>query len=70
MGGAWTDRTDFKAFDRDDNGDVYLRDLLTGTGFGIRTVLLGFLLKTDIAWSFNLKESSPPKFYFSVGADL
>jgi len=70
MGGAWNDRNDFKGIDKDASGNVYLHDLLTGTGFGIRTIFLGFLLKTDIAWSFNLQYSSPPKFYFSVGADL
>jgi hypothetical protein len=70
MGGAWEHRSDFKAFDRNANGDLYLRDLLTGAGYGVRMVFLGFLLKMDVAWSFNLQETSVPKYYFSVGADI
>ncbi len=70
MGAAWTHRTDFKAFDRDADNNLYLRDLLAGTGYGVRMVLLGFLLKMDVAWSFNLREFSKPKYYFSVGADI
>ncbi|MBI1806626.1 MAG: PD40 domain-containing protein [Ignavibacteria bacterium] len=70
MGGAWTNSRDFKAFDKDENSSIYMRDLLAGTGYGIRMIFLGFLLKMDVAWSFNLKEFSTPKYYFSVGADI
>ena len=70
MGGAWTHGSEFKGVDKDANGEIYLRDLLTGTGYGVRMVVLGFLLKLDVAWSFNLKEFSVPKYYFSVGADI
>ncbi len=70
MGGAWTHRTDFKGIDRDQDGNVYMKDLLTGTGYGVRMIFLGFLLKMDVAWSFNLKEFSSPKYYFSLGADI
>jgi Tol biopolymer transport system component len=70
MGGAWTTPRYFKGIDRDSNGDVYMKDLLTGTGYGVRMVVIGFLLKIDVAWSFNLQGFSPPKYYFSVGADF
>jgi Tol biopolymer transport system component len=70
MGGAWTSTRDFKGMDRDQNGDMYLKDLLTGTGYGVRMIVLGFLLKMDVAWSFNFQSSSPPKYYFSLGADF
>ncbi len=70
IGGAWTGRDDFRAFDRDATGSVYMKDLLMGTGTGARMIFLGFLLKMDIAWQFNLQHFSAPKYYFSVGADI
>ncbi|HTK82243.1 MAG TPA: biopolymer transporter Tol [Bacteroidota bacterium] len=70
VGGAWTHQSDFKGIDRDENGDIYMRDLLAGTGYGMRMIVLGFLLKLDVAWSYNLREFSVPKYYFSVGADI
>jgi hypothetical protein len=70
VGGAWTHQTDFKAFDRDSSGSLYMKDLLSGTGYGIRMIFLGFLVKMDVAWSFNIKEFSAPKYYFSLGADF
>lgn len=70
MGGAWAYRSDFKGVTRDAKGNVYLKDLLTGTGYGVRMVILGFLLKMDVAWSFNLQGFSRPKYYFSMGADF
>lgn len=70
MGGAWTNRTDFKAFDRDSTNSVYARDLLTGMGYGVRMIFLGFLVKLDVAYSYNLQSFSAPKYYFSLGADF
>ncbi|MBI5476466.1 MAG: PD40 domain-containing protein [Ignavibacteriales bacterium] len=70
MGGAYRWRKDFKAFDKDINGNTYMRDLLAGTGYGVRMILLGFLLKMDVAWNFNLQETSTPQYYFSLGADF
>lgn len=70
MGGAYQWRNEFKAFDKDELGNVYMRDLLAGTGYGVRMIILGFLLKMDVAWSFNLQQSSTPQYYFSLGADI
>lgn len=70
MGSAWTRGRDYQAFARDDQGSVYMRDLLTGTGYGIRMIFLGFLLKMDIAYAYNLQGFSSPKYYFSLGADI
>lgn len=69
VGGAWTKNRDFQAFARDREGNVYMKDLLTGVGTGIRLVLLGFLVKFDVAWSFDWHSFSRPKYYFSLGAD-
>jgi outer membrane protein assembly factor BamA len=70
MGTAWTQGRDFKGIDRDTAGNVYMRDLLAGTGYGVRMVFFGFLLKMDVAWALNFREVSAPKYYFSVGADI
>jgi Tol biopolymer transport system component len=70
VGAAWNGREDFRAFARDGDGSVRMQDLLMGTGYGARMIFLGFLLKMDVAWSFNLQHFSAPKYYFSVGADI
>ena len=70
VGTAWSHRSDFKMFDRDDSGSLYMKDLLAGTGYGIRMIFLGFLVKMDVAWSFNYQGFSVPKYYFSLGADF
>ncbi len=70
MGGAWTTRESFQAFARNAEGSVFMKDLLTGMGTGVRLIFLGFLVKFDVAWSFDLQSFSPPKYYFSLGADF
>jgi Tol biopolymer transport system component len=70
MGGTWYWSKDFKAFAKDEHNTTYMRDLLTGTGYGFRMIVLGFLLKMDIAWSYDLRNFSTPKYYFSLGADI
>lgn len=70
VGTAWSHRSDFKAIDRDPDGNLYMKDLLAGTGYGVRMIFLGFLVKMDVAWSYNLQGFSAPKYYFSLGADF
>lgn len=70
VGGAWTRQGEFKGIDRNAAGDIYLRDLLVGAGYGVRMIFLGFLLKLDVAWPLNLQDSFAPKYYLSVGADI
>ncbi len=59
----------FQAFGHDENGKLETKDLLIGTGFGPRLVVLGFLLRLDIAWAYNIQGFSPPHYYFSLGYD-
>ncbi|MFZ1082539.1 MAG: biopolymer transporter Tol [Candidatus Kryptoniota bacterium] len=59
----------FQAFDHDSSGNLETRDLLIGTGFGARMVILGFLLRLDIGWAYNIQNFSPPHYYFSLGYD-
>ncbi|MBC6606789.1 PD40 domain-containing protein [Hymenobacter sp. BT188] len=44
--------------------------LLVGYGFGIRTTLLGFYGKGDIAWGQEDFEQLSPKLYFTLGYDF
>lgn len=70
-GRDWYDRyVKFQAFDRDPSGNLETRDLLIGTGVGVRMVLLYFLVRLDIGWNFNLQRFSAPNYYFSLGYDF
>jgi outer membrane protein assembly factor BamA len=69
MGSAWNSEKQLRFFERDE-GRIVSKDLLMGTGFGARIFLLYFLLRFDMAWSYNLDTFSKPKFYFSLGLDF
>jgi Tol biopolymer transport system component len=75
IGSAWgydwnNNYVSFQAFDRDNKGNLKTRDLLIGTGFGARMVILYFLVRLDIAWNFNMQHFSRPQYYFSLGYDF
>ncbi|MDR3668652.1 MAG: peptidase MA family metallohydrolase [Ignavibacteriaceae bacterium] len=70
MGTAWNDTHQLRFFERNDNGSVVSRDLLTGTGVGTRIFFLYFLLRFDVAWAYNFNQFSAPKWYISLGADF
>ncbi len=75
VGSAWgydwnNNYVKFQPFAHDAEGGLRTRDLLVGTGFGTRLVVLYFLLRLDIAWSYNLQDFSQPKYYFSLGYDF
>ncbi|TGE26042.1 hypothetical protein E5K00_12880 [Hymenobacter aquaticus] len=44
--------------------------LLIGYGFGMRTTLLGFYGKADVAWGQEDYVQKGPKFYFTLGYDF
>jgi outer membrane protein assembly factor BamA len=44
--------------------------ILMGTGIGLRTVLLGYPFKIDIAWRYDGQNWSPPWWLFSLGLDI
>lgn len=59
------------------SGDVivlnvrYFRNpLLMGYGTGVRTTILGYLVKFDYAWGVENGQMQDPRFYFSIGADF
>ena len=43
---------------------------LASYGTGVRTVLLGYYLKFDVAWPIEDYEVGSPKFYLTLGYDF
>ncbi len=70
MGAAWNSNKQLRFFERSSDGGVISKDLLIGTGFGARIFLFYFLMRFDVAWAYNVKHFSTPKFYFSLGYDF
>jgi outer membrane protein assembly factor BamA len=70
VGTAWNENKQLSIFKRDKLGNTVTDDLLIGTGVGARVFFLYFLLRFDVAWAYNIKGFSRPKFYFSLGADF
>jgi Tol biopolymer transport system component len=51
----------------------FVDDLISGYGIGARIFFLGFLLRYDIAWQYDItsfKTISQPVHYWSIGADF
>lgn len=70
VGTAWNQTEKLQLFSRNDQGNVISKDLLMGTGIGARMYLFYFLLRFDVAWSYNVDKFSSPRYYFSLGADF
>jgi Tol biopolymer transport system component len=68
-GTAWSDNNALQLFEKVD-GSTVMKDLLMGTGVGARAIMFGIPLKFDVAWSYNLRKFSPPKYYLSLGVDF
>ena len=67
-GAAWNEglsltTTDFQ-------GRTVADDLRMGSGIGLRSFVLGFPLRLDVAWSYDLNAWSKPKYYISIGQDF
>ena len=68
-GAAWDKNTDLQFFAKNDAGKLVTKDLLLGTGFGLRFNFI-FLWRFDVAWSYNMQSFSQPKYYWSIGLDF
>ncbi len=68
-GTAWNYNKQLQLFEKNENGQTVTKDLLMGTGFGIRMYFI-FLWKFDFAWAYNVEGFSKPKFYLSIGTDF
>jgi outer membrane protein assembly factor BamA len=67
---TWTKNSDLRLSRRNPTNAVVASDLLQGMGYGVRAVVLGFLLKLDVAWAFDWQHFSTPIYYFSIGQDI
>lgn len=54
------------------NWDNIRNNMLMGTGFGLRTILLGLPVRYDLAWPYDVNEGSFGRrvHYFSIGIDF
>ena len=68
-GGRGTDRR-FNFTFESESGRRLLDDLLIGTGFGIRTLFLGYPVRFDFAWPFDGYEFGDRHTYVSIGLDF
>jgi outer membrane protein assembly factor BamA len=69
-GSAWDKNKELQLFTKNENGKLITKDLLLGTGCGARMYILYFLVRFDVAWSFDMKHFSKPKYYISLGTDF
>ncbi len=83
-GAAWTGLSPFKrenalnTFEGQEGPFTYQvstfkNPFLAGTGFGARTIILGYYVKLDVAWSIEDKAVNPigsPQYYLSLGYDF
>jgi Tol biopolymer transport system component len=70
IGTVWTNNKTLQFFTRDSDGRFITKDLLVGMGIGTRLFLLYFPFKFDVAWTYNMRKFSTPKYYISLGADF
>ena len=68
VGAAWDEGLNLTTTDL--QGRRVADDLRMGSGIGLRSFVLGFPLRLDVAWSYNLNSWGKPKYYLSVGQDF
>jgi outer membrane protein assembly factor BamA len=68
-GGKGLDRR-FNVFTDNAEGDRVFDDLLVGAGVGLRTILLGYPVRIDVAWPYDGRRFGDRRTYFSVGLDF
>lgn len=69
IGAAWSRNQPFQPWGNRDVGGWGLNDLLAGSGFGFRTYFI-FLIRFDVAWNYDFRQSSKPFYYLSIGGDF
>jgi Tol biopolymer transport system component len=65
IGSAWNETGKWRGF-----ADNRLKDIVAGYGIGARIFFLGFLLRFDVAWQYDIETTSKPVYYWSLGADF
>ena len=68
-GSAWNDTKKLQFVGSSPSGRAKTKDLLLAPGFGARIVFLGFPVRFDVAWRYDLQKFSDPLYMFSLGLD-
>ena len=68
--GDWWSLSDFRGTRKNEFGQAVFKDLISGYGLGARVYFLGFLVRFDVAWPFDLRSSGRPVYYWSLGLDF
>lgn len=68
IGGAWNES--FKISKFDEYGKREPANMIFSSGTGVRSYILGLPLKLDIAWTYNYRTWSKPRYILSLGYDL
>lgn len=68
-GSAWNDTKSLQLISKSNSGSAISNDLLLAPGVGARIVFLGFPVRLDVAWRYNLQRFSDPMYMFSLGLD-
>ena len=69
-GSAWDDTGKLQFIGSSPTGRAKTKDLLIAPGFGSRIVFLGFPVRFDVAWRYDLQKFSDPMYMFSLGLDF
>lgn len=69
MGSAWDNTKKLKLFGKNEGNATVTKDLLIGTGVGIRFNFI-FLWRVDCAWAYNGQHFTRPRYYLSLGLDF
>ena len=71
VGSAWDNSKFWHATYRDpETGQKKFKDIVAGYGVGARIYFMGFLVRFDTAWRYDLDGVSKPIYYWSFGADF
>ena len=68
-GSAWNETKSLRLLRSNIYGNTVTNDLLLAPGFGSRIIFLGFPVRFDVAWKYNLHKFSDPMYMFSLGLD-
>ncbi len=69
-GSAWSDDDAWRFTSTKPNGDRYVRDIVTGFGYGIRIYAYYFILRFDGTWRTDFDGVNKPVYYWSIGLDF
>jgi Tol biopolymer transport system component len=70
VGTAWNNSFKWKGVSVSRSGVAKLDDLVSSFGLGTRIFFFGILWKIDMAWRYDGVHTSPPIYFWSMGADF